>query len=130
MQQEYILSETNKKNQFKYLPQVCLIWNIFSLCDYQTQCSRGCSINTFVINSLINSLSQWYFCSESSRHCLLQIVRARELKLWENIDPPPYSCTYCGQKFDEYEDFHDHEKSDLVLVTGDTGQVVNIVWKF
>ena len=22
----------------------------------------------------------------------------------------PYSCMYCGQKFDEYEDFHDHLK--------------------
>ena len=43
-----------------------------------------------LFHSLFNSLSRWSFCSESSRHCLFQIVRARELKGWENIHPPPW----------------------------------------
>ena len=47
--------------------------------------SWGCFINTFVIHWLINWLSQWSFCSESSRHCLTQTIRAGELKFWEKV---------------------------------------------
>ena len=38
--------------------------------------------------SLIHSLNEWSFCSESSRHCPSQTVRARELKFWENVHTP------------------------------------------
>ena len=47
------------------------------------------AINTFVNNWL----SRWSFCSEYSRYCLSQTIRAKELTLWE-IDHPP-QCVTC-----------------------------------
>ena len=49
--------------------------------------SWGCSINTFVFDSMFIQPS---FCSEFSRHCLSQTVRAGELKFQGNVCPP--SC--------------------------------------
>ena len=46
---------------------------------------KGCSTNTFVINQL----PDWSFVEISSKHCLSQTIRARELKFWENIHPSP-----------------------------------------
>ena len=57
--------------------------------NQQSQCSCNCSLNTFIINWLIESS----FCSESSRHSISQTVRAGELKYLENIHPPP--CVTC-----------------------------------
>ena len=56
---------------------------------YQTRCSRGCSINTFVIHWF----SRWSFCSESSRHCLSLTKRAGELTFWDNVHPQ--TCVTC-----------------------------------
>ena len=50
---------------------------------YQTRCSRGCSTNTFVINSVSESA----FSSKSPKYHKSQIVRAGELKFWENVSP-------------------------------------------
>ena len=35
------------------------------------------------------------FCSETSRHCLSENVRARELKLLKNVHPPNISHFTC-----------------------------------
>ena len=56
-----------------------------------TRFSRGCSINTFVIDSLIRSS----FCSESSRHCLCQTIRARELIFKKKCSPPTLCHMSC-----------------------------------
>ena len=55
----------------------------------QTRCSQGCSINTFVISSLIHRS----FCLESLRHYQSQTISAGELKFWENLHPLP--CVTC-----------------------------------
>ena len=52
-----------------------------------THCSRGCSTNTFVIIGLIKWEGHPFIPD-------LQITeRARELKFWENVHPPP--CVPC-----------------------------------
>ena len=38
---------------------------------------------------LIQSVSQWSFSSEPSKHHYNQTVRARKLKILENVNPPP-----------------------------------------
>ena len=50
-------------------------------CTYQTQCSRGCSTNTTVNDSLSHSS----FVKISSKHLHSQTVRARNLKFWDNV---------------------------------------------
>ena len=47
----------------------------------------------YFIIRLIHWFIMWSFRLESSRHCLSQTVRARELKLWENVNPLP--CVTC-----------------------------------
>ena len=47
---------------------------------YQTQCSRSCSTNTPVIDSV----SKWSFSSKSSKHHHSQTVGATNLKYWHN----------------------------------------------
>ena len=64
----------------------------FSFSFWQSRCSRGCSINSFVINSLIKSVSQ-PLVQISSKHCQSRTGRARELKFWENVHPT--LCVMC-----------------------------------
>ena len=55
----------------------------------QTRCSRGCSTISFIIHSL----NPWPFSSRSSEHLHSQTVRARELKIWDEVHlPPPDIC--------------------------------------
>ena len=49
------------------------------------QCSWGCSTNTFVTDEV----SQRSFLKISSKHCLSETVRARELTFIANVDLPP-----------------------------------------
>ena len=53
---------------------------------------------------LINSLIMSSFCSESSRHCLSQTVKARELNFWGNVDLPP--CVICHVSHVRYHMSH------------------------
>ena len=70
-------------HKFKNFWEICMNQTVDI---YQTWCSRGCSINSFVIYSLI----RWSFCSESSKHC------PEELGSWnfERIFTPPL-CVTC-----------------------------------
>ena len=63
--------------------EIPFLFCIYSLYIYQTRCCGGCSTNTFVINWL----SQSSFSSRSLKHHNSQTIRARELKLWENVHP-------------------------------------------
>ena len=45
--------------------------------------------------SLIKSVGRWSFSSRSSKHHNSQMVRARELKFWDNFHPPACRTTYC-----------------------------------
>ena len=76
----------------------------------QTRCSRGCHLRYLLINSMIDSS----FCSKSSRHCQSQtVVRARELKFWENVHPHyvwhvtcHMSCVTCQVSHVRYQVSH------------------------
>ena len=46
-----------------------------------------------LLHSLINLFIEWSFCLKSSRHCLLQAVRAWEPTFVNNVHPPP--CVTC-----------------------------------
>ena len=50
--------KASRENHFFFFLQFGLYssFNVFFL-NYQTRCIQGCSINTFVVNSLIDSLS-------------------------------------------------------------------------
>ena len=39
--------------------------------------------------ALSHKIPKWAFSSQSSKHCLSQTVRARDLNFWENVDPSP-----------------------------------------
>ena len=67
--------------------QKCCSWFKFQLLPYR--CRLGCSTNS-LINDWVN---KWSFSSQSSRHPKSQTIRARELKFWENVHPPP--CVTC-----------------------------------
>ena len=69
--------------------------NLLYLCpdDYQTRCSRGCSTNSFVTDSFINSVSEWSFSSRSSKNHNSQTVRARQLTFWDIVHHP--LCVTC-----------------------------------
>ena len=69
-------------------------WLIGIWLDWWIGCSQDCSINAFVIHAFIHWLSRWSFCSESSRHCQSQTVRAGELHFWQNVYPLP--CVICN----------------------------------
>ena len=65
----------------------------------QTRCSWGCSTNTFVIHSFIESVTDPYV-QISSKYCLFQSVRAKEPNFGENVHPPLHvichmSCFMC-----------------------------------
>ena len=70
---------------YKHLPIISSFFlNIYLL----SRCSQGCSTNTFVIKWLTTSFILFYFSLISSKHCLSHTIRARELKFWENFNPP------------------------------------------
>ena len=77
---------------------MCLYWEVIKpsflaiKCVKKTRCSQDCSTTPFVILSFIKQ-EQWPFSSKSSKHCLSQTVREKELKFWENIHPP--LCVTC-----------------------------------
>ena len=56
----------------------------------------GCIIfDTSATHSFINKLSDSSFSSKSSEHLQSQTVRARELRLWENVHITPLSSVMC-----------------------------------
>ena len=73
--------------------QLAMKYTTWDLKKKQTQCSWGCSANTFVINSLTHSMSQWSVSYQSSKPCLSRAVIAREQIFWENVHPLP--CVIC-----------------------------------
>ena len=58
--------------------------------NQQTQCNRGCSTNTFLIHWFIYSSS----ASQTSQHHYTQIVKARKVTFWENVNPPSHVTCY------------------------------------
>ena len=57
----------------------------YALNILQTRCSWGCSMNTFVINSLIHSFTTSYFVEISSKHHNSQIITDRDLNFGYNF---------------------------------------------
>ena len=54
----------------------------------ETWCSQCCSTNTFVIDSFIDSLPESSFMLTSSKQCLCQTLKARELNSLREWSPP------------------------------------------
>ena len=61
--------------------------------------SNRCVVARAVLQSLsllISWFSEWVFSAKPSKHHYTQIVRARELKFWENVHPPSVTCQVSG----------------------------------
>ena len=55
---------------------------------WQTRFSRGCSTNTFNINSFIHWVTESSFFSKTSKYHKSQTVRARDMNFWDNVHHP------------------------------------------
>ena len=72
-------------------------------------------------HSFIHWLIEWYFCSESPRHCLSQTVRAEQMKLLENVYLPPCVACHVSHVTCQMSDFFDQV---VKLVVG--GSVIKV----
>ena len=67
---------------------ICVEWGSQVTTFIQTRCNRGCSMSTFVINEVSESVNQSAFSFKSSEHHESQTVKARELKFWTHVHSP------------------------------------------